>query len=221
MARAGAPKLRLVARKATPVDPPSASTSSLDEAELLSALLQGDEDAAAAVHDRLRPRVAATVRRLLGVNDADYEDCVQNTFVEIVRSIDRYRGDCPLEHWAARIAAHVVYKHIRRRRCERSIFADATRPSERPEPMSSSRRLVMRDLIARIRTKLAGLDDDKTYAFLLHDVLGFDLAEIAQITGVSVAAAQKRLVRGRREVHAELAGDPELASLDTSGGGGA
>lgn len=211
-------KLRLVARSEEATE---ATPAPLDDAELLTAVLQGDDDAAGALYGRLRPRVAATVRRLLGSGDPDQDDCVQNAFVQIVRSIDRYRGDCPLEHWAARVAAHVVYKHIRRRRFERKIFSGPARPSERPEPMSSSRRLVMRDLVGRIREKLAGLDEDKTYAFLLHDVLGFDLAEIAQITGVSVAAAQKRLVRGRREVHAELASDAELASLDTSGEGGA
>lgn len=186
----------------------------MDDAELLTALVGGDDEAAAALYDRLRPRVAATVGRLLGATDPDVDDCVQNAFVEIVRSIDRYRGDCPLDHWASRIAAHVVYKHIRRRRVERRIFDGPVRPSERPEPMSTTRRLVMRDLVVRIREKLSGLDEDKTYAFLLHDVLGFDLAEIAEITGVTVAAAQKRLVRGRREVHAELAADAELAALD-------
>jgi len=87
------------------------------------------------------------------------------------------------------------------------------RPSERPEPISSSRRVVARDLVEHVRRKLDAIEPTKTFAFLLHDVLGFDLREIAEVTGVSVAAAQKRLVRGRRDVHAELARDPELAEL--------
>jgi RNA polymerase sigma-70 factor (ECF subfamily) len=197
---------------------PRELASSFDDAELLTAILHGDQDAAAALYDRLRPRIYATTRRLLGPNDPDVEDCTQNTFVEIVRSIDRYRGDCPLEHWASRIAAHVVYKHVRRRRVERRLF-DRPGPaslSDRPEPMSTGQRLVFRDLIGRIRSTLERLDADKVYAFMLHDVLGFDLAEIAEITGVSVAAAQKRLFRGRREVHAELANDPDIGAFDTS-----
>jgi RNA polymerase sigma-70 factor (ECF subfamily) len=184
--------------------------AALDDAELLACLVNGDASAAAALHDRLRPCVERTVRRLLGSKDADVDDCVQNTFVEIVRSIDHYRGECALEHWANRVAAHVVFKHIRRRRIERKVFEDAE-TSTLGERVHSGRRLVMRELVARVREKLEALDPRKTYAFLLHDVLGFDLKEVAQIEGTTIAAAQKRLVRGRRDVHAELAGDPELA----------
>lgn len=185
----------------------------LDDAELLTAMQNGDRDAAEAMHERLRPKIESTVRRLLGAGDHDHQDCVQTTFVEIVRSIDRYRGECPIEHWAAQVAANVVYKHIRRRRFERRFFGGTVRPSERPEPISSSRRMVARDLVERIREKMTAVEPQKAFTFLLHDVLGFDLREIAEITGVSVAAAQKRLVRGRRDVHAELARDDELATL--------
>ncbi|GAC1540640.1 MAG: sigma-70 family RNA polymerase sigma factor [Polyangiales bacterium] len=199
-----------------PPAPPSSSRSRpslLDDAELLAALQNGDSDAANAMYDRMRPKVESTIRRLLGAGDVDHQDCVQTTFVEIVRSIDRYRGECPIEHWAAQIAANVVYKHIRRRRLERRFFGGTVRPSERPEPVSSSRRMVAKDLVERVRDKLALLEPQKAFTFMLHDVLGFDLQEIAGITGVSVAAAQKRLVRGRRDVHTELARDAELAGL--------
>jgi RNA polymerase sigma-70 factor (ECF subfamily) len=208
--------LRIVRGAGEPASAPSAPTSSPvlpDDAELLAALQNGDSDAADAMYDRLRPKIESTVRRLLGPGDVDHQDCVQSTFVEVVRSIDRYRGECPIEHWAAQIAANVVYKHIRRRRLERRFYGGSVRPSERPEPVSSSRRMVAKDLVERIREKMAGLEPQKAFTFLLHDVLGFDLQEIASITGVSVAAAQKRLVRGRRDVHNELARDAELAGL--------
>lgn len=196
-----------------PSTPRGVTALAVDDAELLAAVRAGEREAAEALYTRLRPRVVATVRRLLGPADADCEDCAQLAFVEIVQSIDRFRGDASLEHWAARVAAHVVYKHIRRRKTERKIFEREARTSDRPEPASTGRRIVARNLAERVREKMAAITPEKAYAFLLHDVLGFDLREIAELTNVSVAAAQQRLVRGRREVHAQIAEDEELAEL--------
>jgi DNA-directed RNA polymerase specialized sigma24 family protein len=46
----------------------------------------------------------------------------------------------------------------------------------------------------------------KAMVLVLHDVLGHDLTEVSVMLGVSVSAAQSRLVRGRRELLRRLKG---------------
>jgi RNA polymerase sigma-70 factor (ECF subfamily) len=195
-----------------PRPPVSAPSLSLDDSELIAAVRRGDRSAATAFHDRLRPRVDGTIRRLLGGRDSEHEDLAQQTMIAIVGAIDRYRGDCSLESWASSIAANVVYNHLRRRSTERGIFQRES-DGDQASPVSSTmgRGIVVRDLLERVRAHLETLSLEKAWTFLLHDVHGYDVQEIAEITSTSVAAAQSRLVRARREIHERIAADPELA----------
>ncbi|MGZ5968514.1 MAG: RNA polymerase sigma factor, partial [Polyangiales bacterium] len=106
----------------------------------------------------------------------------------------------------------VVFHHLRRRKLERRIFDAAANVDLIGTALSSPARTARaRTLLARVRRHLEEMETNKAWTFVLHDVLGFDLREIAQITEVSVAAAQRRLVRGRTELHERIAEDPELA----------
>jgi RNA polymerase sigma-70 factor (ECF subfamily) len=165
----------------------------------------------AAVYHRVRPRVDATIGRMLGSRDSDIEDIAQLSLIELVRSIHNFRGECSLDSWTSRVTAHIVCKHIRRRRRERGIFEhSAIEPTDGARPGPA---LVAKNLLERIRGHLNEMDQGKALAFVLHDVCGFDLREAAQILDVSVAATQKRLVRGRHELRARIGADPELAEM--------
>jgi RNA polymerase sigma-70 factor (ECF subfamily) len=212
----GEQRLRLVPSDARPaLGPAPAPRPALDDSELLAALRAGDATAATALHDRMRPQVDRTVRRLFGCRDVDHEDVAQLALIELVTTIDRYRGDCSLDSWASAITAHVVYKHLRRRKIERRIFRalDPATLGDSRAPSQAGRDATMRNGVRRVLAHLGAMDEAKAWTFVLHDVWGYDLREIAEITGVSSAAAQTRLVRGRREVHDLVAGDPELANL--------
>jgi len=61
-------------------------------------------------------------RRLLG-NAHDAEDVVQDTFLEVVRSVRAYRGDGPFWGWVRKVAASKALMRLRR---------DRSRPEETP-----------------------------------------------------------------------------------------
>lgn len=197
--------LRLVKGEGSPGE----STEPLDDARLVAAVRSGNSAMAGAFYDRTRPKVEKTVHRLLGSFDNDFDDLVQIAMIELVRSLDRYRGECSLDTWTSTVSANVVYKHIRRRGLERNIFAREVAPEDVPQ--SSHQRPVLRGLVERVKQHLMQMVHERAWTFLLHDVHGYSLDEVASITGATVAAAQSRLVRGRRELHERIANDPDLA----------
>jgi RNA polymerase sigma-70 factor (ECF subfamily) len=202
---------RAVARPALP--PPG-----LDDAQLVEACRRGDPSAATALYRRARPIVDRTLARLLGRKDSRFEDLAQIAMIELVRSLASFRGECSLDTWTSRVTAHAVYKEFRRRKVEHQIFAGAMVEDDEPSAYDEQNAAEARSLLRRVRLHLAEMDPVKAWTLVLHDVGGYDLKEIAEITGASVAAAQSRLARGRADLQARIDADPELSELLAKGG---
>jgi len=183
----------------------------VDDSTLLAGLKARDRTLSSAFYDRVRPIVDRTLTRLLGARDRDYEDVAQRALFELVDTIDRFRGECPLNAWISIVAARAAFRVIRRRRVERRLFADVELEDAVSATRSHANSVAARQAIARVRGELEQMDPNRAWTFLLHDAYGYDLKEVAQITGVSLAAAQSRLVRGRREIHERIRNDEALA----------
>jgi RNA polymerase sigma-70 factor (ECF subfamily) len=184
---------------------PAGTGADLGDAEICAALGDGAAWAADALYDRVVDVVEAVLFRLLGA-DADRDDLVQQAIERVMSSVvsGRFARGCSLRSWATLLAQHVAVDALRARARERKLF-DRRIPYQMlelveahtatPEHLADTRRRM-----ALLQSALARVNRERSEAVVLHDVLGHDLAEIAQLTGVSVAAAQSRLVRGRREV---------------------
>ena len=186
----------------------------LDDDAIVRGVPKGDPAAILALYDRARSIVDRTIYRVLGRHDHEHDDLAQLSMIQLVDSFANYRRECSLDTWISRVTAFTVMKELPKRKTRRGVFSD----TEVDDAMVASsndveRQVVCRDSLARIREHLDALDPAKSWAVVLHDVCGYDLEEIAKITEVSVAAAQTRLSRGRRELHARIANDPELADM--------
>jgi RNA polymerase sigma-70 factor (ECF subfamily) len=187
-----------------------AEVLSVSDDELIDALVRGDSGSGERLYDHLIGAVESTLYRILGARGPDHEDLVQSAFEQIVVTLTqgRFTRTCSLKSWAVAITSHLALNTVRARTNERKVFnlhadADACESAtwrSDPERDSSARRdlSVLRKLLAQMSPKLA-------QTLVLHDAFGHDLAEIATLTGASVAAAQSRLVRGRRTLEELLA----------------
>jgi RNA polymerase sigma-70 factor (ECF subfamily) len=165
-------------------------------------------EAAREAVQNVQSTVDTVVRRLVGSRDPEYEDLVQSSIVNVLSTLDRgkFRGECPTGGWAAVIARNVAVDAIRARARERRVFQhgwdaaladDRTRMAPDPGPEKLTDIHLTLD---RVNRALTGIGAKKARVVYLHDVLGYELVDVASMLGTSVAAAQSRLVRGRREI---------------------
>ncbi len=204
------PRLRLVAQKAPSATSIVRPLRPEQDEELVEAFQAGHAGAGVRLYDRLFPVVDATLVRILGRREHDHPDLVQSAFEQIVSTLSRrtFGRECTLAGWAAVLACHIGLNALRSRRRERGVIdrghdVGPQGTFEYAAPASLESQLRARDELARVRRHLAEMDPDRVTTMLLS-AMGYDLVAIAALTGKSVAAAQSRLSRGRRELRARL-----------------
>lgn len=213
------PPLRLVGKEgsSSAAQPPPLPS---DE-EIIEAVQRGDHRVAAFLYDRLYGVVDHTLFRVFGRREPDHDDLIQMVFEQIVVTLSRrsYARACNLKTWASSIASHVGFNALRSRRRERRVLdreasLDATLVPMRTDAEGMA---TARVELHRVRSHLLGMKPEQSQTVFLHDVLGHELAEIALMMRVSVAAAQSRLVRGRRELYRRLDAEKSLAVRSRGG----
>ncbi|HEX2730321.1 MAG TPA: RNA polymerase sigma factor [Polyangiaceae bacterium] len=173
------------------------------DAELIEAVVTGNDRVTAELYGRLIGVVDKSLFRVFGRREVDHDDLVQTAFEQVVLTLARgsYEGNCSLKTWAARISVNVGLNALRSRRRERSVVDHNVEfPLESPSGLDVERQSDARAALRVVMAELADMNPRRAEAVLLHDIQGYDLAEVATMTSVSVTAAQSRLVRGRREL---------------------
>lgn len=182
----------------------------LSEAALVAAIARGDRSVAGELCQRVLRVVDATLYRVLGSRDADHDDLVQASFEQIVSGLyaGKFSGKSSLATWAAAVTCNVALHAIRRRRTERRLFDFSGAADQAAQavagPVNAERQVGARRELQEVRLRLSEMSEKLAETLLLHDMLGHELNETAALLGVSVAAAQSRLVRGRKELARRL-----------------
>jgi RNA polymerase sigma-70 factor, ECF subfamily len=163
---------------------------------------RGDEVAFAALYDLHAARVYALCLGLAG-DRATAAEFVQDVFVRVWERLDSFRGECAFSTWLHRVAVNVVLESERsgRRRSLRvQIAADlrvvageATAPTPDTAATVTDPGLKM-DLEGAIARLSAGA----RAVFVLHDVEGFQHAEIGARLGIAEGTSKAHLFRARR-----------------------
>lgn len=140
------------------------------------------------------------------VNDRELaEDLTQDTFMEILDTIDRLKEPAAFGTWSRQIAFHRCTAHFRKRR---ELLADEdedgysvfdTVEEERTEFIPDAA-LDQEDLKKTIHDMIDSLPEEQRSALMMRYFDELSVAQIAQIQGVSEGTVKSRLNYGRKAV---------------------
>lgn len=167
------------------------------------------------VYEKTIDFVYSTLRRL-GLEGAAIDDAVQDVYVVVHRRLDEFRGDSSLRTWIYGIALHVARTHRRTRRRStlhgvltyvegEELPDNACPPAHQPD-----RRAEVADDWRRLLRILDRLDDDKREIFVLAELEGFRVPEIAELLQLKLNTAYSRLRLAREAFEEAFEHDREI-----------
>ena len=193
-------------------DAPAPNAAARRDAILVERARAGDLTAFNDIVELHQDFLHALVVRVVPDRD-QADDVTQEAFFRAYRQLGAFR-DGNLRSWLARIAMNAALdlQRARRRRpsqpypeFEDDSWQPPSGPEDDPEEIAtaSERHAAIADALGRITP-------DQRAAIVLFDVEGFDYAEIADMTGVSLGTVKSRIHRGRLAMRGLLSDRLEL-----------
>lgn len=142
------------------------------------------------------------VLRRYGVPDRELEDACQEVFLIVHRKLPEFERRSSLRTWIYAIAARVALVSRRKAYFRREQLEPETR--ELHQEANQEERASQRQGLSQVERALAELDAEKREAFVLYELEGMSVAEVAEAVGVPENTALYRLHCARDELMRKL-----------------
>ncbi len=179
---------------------------------LLEQARDGSLDAFNSLVECYQDHLYALVARMVPDRD-QASDAVQEAFFSAYRNLRSFRGGS-VRSWLSRIAINAAMdqQRLKKRRPSQpypELEDDTWQPPAGPE--ADPERIALHGERGRVlAAALASITPDQRHAIVMFDVEGYDYAEIAELTGVSLGTVKSRIHRGRLALRELLEGSMGL-----------
>jgi RNA polymerase sigma-70 factor (ECF subfamily) len=213
----------------SPVAVRPASPEAQSEASLIAALRAGDQSAFTLVVDTYHARMMRVARAYI-MDPAVTEEIVQETWLRVLRSIDRFEARSTLKTWIFRILVNTALNWVTRERrstpfsrlavqdadSQASVEPQRFQPAEAalwpghwnsfPAVWSTmpETRLLAGETLDHIRAAIDGLSTGQKIVVTLRDVEGWSADEVCNTLRISESNQRVLLHRGRSRVRRTL-----------------
>lgn len=142
-----------------------------------------------------------------GVAERDLEDQCQEVFVVVHRNLARFEGRSSLKTWIYAICRRVAANYRARAAVGREMLV-LTAQDDVPSPVGAAgqpfEQLATKEGLALLEALLGHLPAERREVFLLYEVEGMSMREVAEALECPEDTAYSRLYAARRELEAAV-----------------
>jgi len=163
----------------------------LSDDQIVRGLVDHEAFAARALVDQHGPYVRRVIYRVLGADDSEHEDIVQEVFTRAIAGIRQLSSPNALRAWLTQIAVFSARGVIRRRKRSNWLRFLGDLPERAAEEAPAS----VREAARAVYQIIEKMPVDERIPYTLRAMEGLDLVELASACGVSVATVRRRLAK--------------------------
>lgn len=186
--------------------------SDISEIELVKLAKEGDRQALSAIVLANEQMVYNTALRLVG-NSEEAECVMQETFLKVFQALPKFKGESSLSTWIYRIATNFALMRLRDRKKDFNGFDDielkvsktAMESFNKSVGNNPHRAVENIELREQMEAAIEDLPPKFKSVFVLKDIEGLSLKEIADMNDMSLPAVKSNLHRARLFLRNRLA----------------
>lgn len=184
----------------------------MNETKIIQKLQQGNEQAFKQLVENYQKLVVSTCFGMVH-NSEDAEDIAQEVFIEVFRSIHKFRADAKISTWLYRIAVNRSLNFIRNNKKSRwfQSFEDSVQAKNNQlQNITSSKsdhpeiQLENRQRATLLHEAIDSLPQNQKVAFTLSKYEELSYQEISEVMDLSISSIESLLHRAKKNLQKKL-----------------
>ena len=177
----------------------------MTDSDIIKLILQGHKEKFRILVDQYQQMVFRTCIGFLH-NDDDAEDLTQDIFIQVYKSLHRFKGEAAFSTWIYRIAINAALNRVRKNsqiplHIRLSLFFDSGKEREISLPVYDAEDpesiLIGQEHRKWVQNALDGLPENQRTAIVLSKYDDFSQKEIAEIIGTTEGAVESLIQRAK------------------------
>ncbi|MEA3496541.1 MAG: RNA polymerase sigma factor [Bacteroidota bacterium] len=181
----------------------------MNDKELVNAIINQDNIAFKEFVEKYRNLVFKTCIGFVH-NEADAEDLSQEVFIEVLRSINKFRVESKISTWLYRISVNKSLNFIRSNKKHKhvqsfeSTFNAVSNESDITDNIQADGIIEEKERAKVLSTAIDSLSKNQKIAFTLNKYRDMSYNEISEIMDLSLSSVESLLFRAKKKLQKKL-----------------